>query len=494
MKIIKLNKEAKKLIHDGFNEACNLVKLSLGPSGRNAIISRPYQFAEITNDGKTIAEAIEIEDEIKQLGADKVKEITISTFDKAFDGTTTATTLAQSIENVGYEKINIDNAFTNENIDPIKVKEEIDIACEKVIKELYKISKKISTDEDIYNVAMSSVKVPKYAKMIADIYKKIGKDGIITVEDSYFDTDFEIIDGFEIEAGFENELFANQEDKTFVIEKPLVLITNQPLNFKEQITPITQKLFKENNIRDIIIISDNFSKEVIQSFILAKVSNTFNIIPIKTPYFGDSNKMKDLAISLGAYLFDKQLNVDLSTAIMENMGTAKKIVIEKDRTVIFGAKGNVSERLKELNKELSKSKTKFDKDQLEKRIAKLNGAIGVIRVSSTESDKTYLKKKINNAINTTKFALQEGIVKGGGLALKEISEKLPKSILTEALLSPYNTIQSNTGGIEITPNVIDAVKTTKTALQTACNLSGLLLTIEVAIADKYEKPKDYKED
>lgn len=496
MKIIKKNKEAKALFHKGFNEASDMVKLSLGPSGRNVIIGRPYQFAEITNDGKTIAEAIQLDNEIEQLGAEKVKEITLSTFDKAFDGTTTATTLAQAIFNAGYEKLNKDDDFTQQTIDPIKVKQEIDEACAKVIKELK--GKPISTYEEIYNVAMSSVKISEYATMIATMYNSIGKDGIITVEDSYMETESEIVDGFKIEAGFGNETFANQDDKTFLLEKPLILVTNNPLNFKEQITPLTANLYNVHKIQNLIIISDNFSKEIIQSFITAKISNTFNIIPIKTPFFGRTEKMEDIAIMLGAKFINKEHNINITTEnapeIITYLGTAKKIIIEKEQTIIFGAKGDVKTRVKELHNDLKKAKTKFDKDQLEKRIAKLNGSIGVIRVASTETDRTYLKKKINNAINTTKFALQEGVVKGGGLALKEISEKLSKSILTEALLSPYNTIQDNTGGIKIGDNVIDAIKTTKTALQIACNLAGLALTIEVAIADKYEKPKDFKDE
>lgn len=496
MKIIKKGKEARELIHKGFNDGCDKVKLSLGPSGRNVIIGRPYQFAEITNDGKTIAESIELENEIEQLGAEKVKEITLSTFDKAFDGTTTATTLAQAIFNAGYEKINKINDFTQVSVDPIKIKQEIDEVCINVLKELK--GKPISTYEEIYNVAMSSVKVPEYAQMIATMYNSIGKDGIITVEDSYMETDSEIVDGFEIEAGFGNDIFANQDDKTFILEKPLILVINNPLNFKEQIVPLTAHLYKNNQIQNLVIISDNFSKEILETFIVAKVSNVFNVVPIKTPFFGRKEKMEDIAIALGAKFIDKDLNITITNEnaheIASYLGTAKKIIVDKDKTIIFGAKGDVKSRIKELHNELKKSKTKFDKDQIEKRIAKLKGSIGVIRVASTESDRNYLKKKINNAIATTKFALQEGVVKGGGLALKEISEKLPKSILTEALLSPYNTIQDNTGGIEIGDNVIDAVKTTRTALETACNLAGLLLTIEVAIADKYEKPKDFKDE
>lgn len=492
MKIIKEGKEAKELVHKGFNIAADKVKMSLGVSGRNAIIGRPYQFAEITNDGKTIAENIELEDEIMNLGADKVREITLSTFNKAFDGTTTATTLAQAIENVGYEKLSKQNEFTNESIDPIQVKREIDEATKLVLKEL--IGTPIDTFEEIYNVAMSSVKVSEYAQMIATLYNSIGKDGIITVEDSYMETESEIVDGFEIEAGFGDETFANCDDKTYTATNPLILVTNNPINFKTQITPITANLFKEG-VQDLIIIADLFSKEVIDSFKIAKASSTFNIIPIKTPFFGRKDKMQDIAIATGSTFYDKEVGMNCTDALKVNLGTAKKILIDKDRTVIYNGKGDTTVRIKELKDELKKAKDKFDKDQLEKRIAKLNGCIGIIKVASTESDRTYLKKKINNAINTTKFALQEGVVKGGGLALKEIAEKLPANILTEALKEPYNTIQKNAGGkIEIGDNVLDAVKTTRTALEIASNLAGLLLTVEVAIADKYEKPKDFKDE
>jgi chaperonin GroEL len=274
----------------------------------------------------------------------------------------------------------------------------------------------------------------------------------------------------------------------------LILVTNQTLNFKEQISALTIKLYNDNT-HDLIIISDNFSKEILDAFKMSKITNQFNIIPIKTPFFGRKEKSEDIAIALNAKFIDKDLNMKCEEVTIKDLGTAKKIVVEKDRMVIFGAKGDTKARLKEIKEEITKAKTKFDKDQLEKRLAKLTNGIGVIRVASTETDRTYLKKKINNAINTTKFALEQGVVKGGGLALKEIADKMTSNLLTKALSAPYHQIQSNAGGkIEITDNVIDAVKTTKVALKTACNLAGLLLTVEVAIADKREKPKDFSDE
>lgn len=488
MKIIKHRQEAREALWKGVNKTADDIKITLGVSGRNAIIGRPYLFAEITNDGKTVAENYELEDEIENLGADKIREIAVSMYDKVYDGTTTAVTLSQAIFNAGYKKISSVNDFTNEKIDPIKVKKEIDEMCENITAELDKVSRPIKTYEDIHNVAMSSVKIPEYAKMIADTYTKIGKDGRITVEDGYYETENLITEGFEVEAGVESDFFNTNDSYTY--ENPLILITDIPLNFKEQIQGLTQKLYKEN-IRDLIIISDNFSKDIIQSFIEAKLTNSFNIIPIKAPYFGKKEKMIDVATALGTFLIDKNQYNDCNLVDKSMLGKANKIVIDKEKTIIYGI-SDVKERVDQLKEELKKTKNKFDKDQLEQRIAKLTGGIGVIRIASTESDRTYLKKKINNAINTTKLAMQEGVVKGGGLALKEIAEN-HLSYLTEALLSPYNTIQENCGGIEIGDDVIDAVLTTKTALKIASNLAGLLLTCEVAIADKREKPKDFEE-
>lgn len=493
MKIIKEKKEARLLIKNGVNKAADMILVSLGPTGRNIGIGRSFQSDEITNDGKTIAESIEFDDETEQFGANRVKEITVDAFDKAQDGTTTATALFKAIFNKGYEKLDVDDTFTKSSLDTIEVFNEITKAGEKVCAELTKMAKPISTKEEIFNVAMASVKVKEFATMISEIYLVIGKDGEITVEEGYLDNEYEITDGLKIEAGFSNEVFANKDDKSFILEKPFILVTNNTLNFANQIAPITQNLFK-NKIKEIVIISDNFSKEILDSFVKAKLNNQFNIIPIKTAFFGRKERMEDIACAIGATFYDKDSGLVFEEATEENLGTAKQITITKDKTIIFNPKGNTEARLKSLKAELAKTKTKFDANQLTKRIAELSGGIGVIRIGGDITNKIYLKKKIQNGINTTKHALAEGVVPGAGLALKALSEKMPENILTDCLLAPYNQIQENAGGkLKIGPEVVDAVKTTKSAIESACRIAGLLLTVEYTNVEKREQPKDFAE-
>ena len=490
-KIIKHGKEARELLKSGVDKSANIIKTTLGPSGRNVLIGRPYQYAEVTNDGVTIAKEVYLDNEIEQLGAEKVKEIASFTDDKAGDGTTTATVLAQAILNVGFDKLNQDNTFTGENIDPILIKREIDKACEDICAELDKKAKKIETLEDMEKVAFVSVEDHKLSKMIAEMYFKIGKNGIITLEDGVDDVESEIVEGLEIEAGLTSEHLYN-EDKTYTLKDPLFLVTNHPINFAEQITPITKGL-AEKGIRDLIILADTFSQEILKSFLLAKLNNQFNIIAVKTPHFGRPERMQDLAIALGATFVDKD-TMELSLITREQMGKAKKVIIDKNKTLILQPKGNTLLRIQELTAEESKAKSKFDKEQLKKRIAKISGAMGVIRVGAdTDTGRLYLKKKLEDAINATKYALQEGVIKGGGLALMEISDTIKPNILSEAIKAPYNQIQLNCGGkLEIGEDIIDPVRTTKTALRNACNVAGLIITTEVAIADKYIEPKDYK--
>lgn len=491
-KIIKLGNEARISLKAGIDKVADAVKVTLGPSGRNAILGHPFQTPEITNDGVSIAQEIYLDDEIEQLGADKIKEICKGTDDKAGDGTTTATVLAQAIMKTGFEKLDT-TEFTKSQNNPIQIKNEIMVACETICKELTKIAKPISTLEDIKQVAFVSVESKEIAQVIAEMFEKIGKDGVVTVEDGYLELESEVVDGLELEAGLTSDVFFTTEDKKCILEKAPILVTNQKIETIEQIKYLTQKINAESGEKNLVIIADDFSRDLLQAFAMAKLQGVFNVIAIKPPYFGKKEKMQDVAIMVGATFIDKEVT-NVKDVELVNLGSAKKIIVDKDKTVILGAKGDTKARLKELKDELKTVKNKFDQEQLKKRIAKLSGGIGVIRVGGeSETERGYLKKKIEDAVNATKYALQEGVVRGGGLALKTIAEKLPKNILTEAIKAPYNQIQENAGGdLEIGEDIIDPVKTTKTALRAACSVAGLILTTEVAIADKYEEPKDFK--
>lgn len=494
-KVYKEGPEAREAIVKGIHWAARQICRTQGPSGRNSLLGRAYQFAELTNDGKTIAEDLYVDDEIEQLGVERVKSVALATFEKGGDNTTTAVNLLDSFISLGMDTIGKQNDFTGVSVDPINVRDKILEAAKKICKEIEKDAKKVKTLEDMQKVAFAATENQEHAAMIASLFSVIGKDGVVTYEDSYDDTVYsEIVEGFEIEAGFSHEFFSNKDDKTFTLDNPLVLVTNKSIDFKEQITPITTKLFAKD-IQNLIVISDSFSKEVLNTFLEYKLANSFNIIAIKAPYFGKTPQMQDIAVVLGAYFFDKDGNVPLNSADLVNFGTAKRIIVSKDKTTFLKPNGDVKDRIKEINTLLKENKSKFDQEQLKKRLAKLGGGVGVIKIGSETPEHTgYLRKKIMNGVNSVKSSLKDGAIKGGGLTLIEISDKLKDNFLSEAIRSPYNQIQKNAGGkLEIKDNVLDPASNIIAAVMTAAREAGDVLTIEFANADKYEKPRDFKE-
>jgi len=494
-KVYKIGQDARKAVVKGLNFAADAVILTQGPSGRNAILGRQYQLAELTNDGKTIAEDIYLDDEIEQLGVERVKEVTNATFDEGGDNTTMATNLLKAFTNKGMEMLDSKSDFIESNTDPIHIRNQIVGAAAEICKEIEKEAKPVKTLEDMKKVAFAATENMDHAVMIASMFNVIGKDGIVTYDDSYDDTvTSEIVEGFEIEAGFTSEVLANRDDKTYTIDNPLVLVTNKSIDFKEEIAPLTTTLYKDN-IRDLIVVSDNFSKEVLHSFVTAKINNVFNIIAIKAPYFNRPEPMKDIAVALGAKFFDKDAGFDAKTITKEDLGSAARVIVSKEKTTFIKPKGDTKERLDEITKELKEKKSKFDQEQLKKRLAKLSGGIGIIKIgSATPTHTGYIKKKILNGVNSVKAALKGGSVKGGGFTLIEISDRLKENILSQAIREPYNQIQKNAGGhLEIGDNILDAALNIKAAVKIAAEKAGDILTIEFANADKYEKPKDYKE-
>lgn len=494
-KVYKEGPGAREAIVSGVHWAAAKICLTQGPSGRNALLGRAYQFAELSNDGKTIAEDLYHDDEIVQLGVERVKSVALATFEKGGDNTTTAVNLLDSFTSLGMDMLS-KNDFTGATEDPINVRNKIQTAAIEICKEIEKESKAVKTLEDIEKVAFAATENKEHAMMLANMFNLIGKDGVVTYEDSYDDNVYsEIIEGFEIEAGFSHEFLANKDDKTFTLDNPLVLVTNRSIDFKEQITITTKRLYAEN-IQNLIIISDSFSKEVLQSFLEAKQSNSFNIIAIKAPYFGKTPQMEDIAIALGATFFDKDSNVPIDSNQNADFGTAKRVIVSKDKTTFLKPKGDTKERIKELHLLLKENKSKFDQEQLKKRLAKLSGGVGVIKIGSETPEHTgYLRKKLLNGVNSVKSSLKSGAIKGGGLTLIEISDRLKDNILAKVIRSPYDQIQKNAGGnLEIKDNVLDPASNIIAAVMTAAREAGDILTVEFANADKYEKPKDYKEE
>jgi chaperonin GroEL len=487
MKIIKTGKEARESLKRGIDTVANCVKISLGPSGRNAIIGKKFESPEITNDGVTIAKAIILEDEIENLGADKVREVGSMTDDSVGDGTTTATVLLQAILNEGF--IRLEGEFGKKKIDSIIIKNEIDESCRKVVEELKQLAIPIKTKKELEQVAFVSVENRSTAQLIASLFDKIGKDGIVRVEDGAFDVTSEVVEGMEIGAGYYSPDMANNDERELVLNNVKLLITNSEITKIGQLDGLAEKLVAQG-IKELVIVSDGVSKDVQDTFVVHKLKGNMTIHAIKPTWFTLKERYDDLVARFGGTFFDKDKSLFIETADVNHLGTVSKIIATKDKTILIGGSGDTKQRVKELKSELKASLGAFDKKKLEDRIASLSGGIGIIRVGgTTETEKGYWKKKIIDAVGATKAAMDEGVVAGGGLAFKSIAEKLPKNILTESLKSPYNQIMENAGGVfEVGDDIIDPVKITRVALQNACSLAGLILTIEVASAEQNDNP------
>lgn len=489
MKVIKLNAEAKAKIRSGIDQVANAVKLTLGPSGRNAIIGQLYQSPLITNDGITIAKEFELDDELENLGAQMVKEATKSANDISGDGTTTTTVLLQAIMDEGFKRLGKITVKPN----PMAVRKEILESCALVVKELMsaKHVRKIKTEQEIANVATVAVENPEIGAMIAKMFKELGKDAMITTQDGFNGKiETETVKGADLDAGLPHKLLSNSttDDVKYTDSNPAIILTNHPITSIGDLTPLIQREVAKGK-KSLILICEQFEYPLYNFILQLKLSGEFTLIPIKAATVSKSYLLEDLAVLLNTQFADKEI-VKLSDA---QSGSCEKIVISKDKTLFLGTSGDSKERVKKLEEELKVAESLYDKDKLKKRIQKLSGGIGVIRVDGgSDTERGYLKLKIEDAVNATRCALEEGVVKGGGLTLKEIAETMEPNILTEALKAPYNQIQENSGGLEIGNDVVDPVKVTRTCLEKACNIAGLVLTTEIAIADKREKKEDFK--
>lgn len=324
--------------------------------------------------------------------------------------------------------------------------------------------------------------------MAADIYTQIGKDGYVTVEEG-IKTNYEILKGIELTVGFQSEYYINNDKGECVIENPRILVTNKTLNL-ESVIPLVESMGK-NDVKEVVIIAPDFSKDLVSRLITTKVKTGFSVVCVKQPVFGKNDILIDIATLVEAKFFDDMTDLKKDFDIA-SLGKANRAIITDSRTVILGGNGDTSKRVKQLKKTLNESESMYDKNNLEKRIAYLSGGIALIKVGAeSDFEKTYFKLKIEDAINAVQYALQDGVVKGGGLALKEIAESFPGNILTEAIKAPYDQIQENAGGkLKIGKNIIDPVKTVISALKSATSLAGMLITTEVVIAYKNIKEKE----
>lgn len=531
-KQIKFSEEARKSLKFGVDTVANAVKITLGPRGRNVVFDKGYGGPMITNDGVSIAKEISLKDKFENMGAEIAKEVATKTNDVAGDGTTTSLILTQAIISEGFKHTTI-------GVNAMALRAGIDEAVGETIKALKGIAKPIKSKEEIRQVATISAESEEIGKIVADTIDTVGKDGVVTVEESQsLGVDSEVVEGMEFDKGYVSAyMITNGERMEAEYSDAPILITDKKISTIKEILPLLEKIAAGGK-KDLVIIADDVDGEALTTFVLNKLRGGFNILAVKAPGYGDRKKemLSDIAVTVGATLVSEELGVKLENATLEMLGRARKVIATKDKTVIVGGKGkktDIDARISQLKKQKEATESKFDIEKIQERIGKLSGGVAVIRVgAATETEMKYLKLKIEDAVNATKAAIEEGIVAGGGSALiraaravREKRETLSPSetkigydIILKALEAPLKQIAINAGKDDgsvivekitvskdenagydaktdtlhknmIEKGIIDPVKVTRTALQNAASAAAILLTTEVAIADE---PKEEK--
>jgi chaperonin GroEL len=518
-KDIKFDEEARRGLEAGVNKLANAVKVTLGPKGRYVVLEKKYGAPTITNDGVTIAREIELEDPIENMGAQLVKEVATKTNDVAGDGTTTATLLAQVIVREGLR-----NVAAGAN--PLAIKRGIEKAVEAVVAQIKKDAREVEDQTEIANVGAISAADQQIGDKIAEAMKVVGKDGVITVEESQtFGIDIETVEGMQFDKGYVSMYMVTDPDRMeAVLTDPLILIANQKITSVQDVLPILEKVMQAG--RQLLIIAEDIEGEALPTLVLNKLRGTFSSVAVKAPGFGDRRKrmLEDIAVVTGGQMVSEELGMKLDTVTLDMLGRAKTVRVTKDNTTIIdggGSEKEIKARIGQLKNEIEASDSDFDKEKLQERLAKLSGGVAVIKVgAATEVELKEKKHRIEDALQATRAAVEEGIVPGGGVALINAAPALDKlklsdeemigvSIIRKALDEPLKTIAANAGfegsvvaekikgmkkgeglnsatgeyGDLIKMGVIDPVKVTRTALQNAASISALILITETTITD-----------
>lgn len=492
MKIIKLNSEARLLLRQGVDAVADVVKTTLGPRGRNVVLGKLYTQPVITNDGVSIAREIELEDEVANTGAQIIKEASIKTNERVGDGTTTSTVIAQAIIHEGLNRLADEDSLLKSATNPMQIKRDIDESCKLVCDELKSMARPITTPEEIAKVATVSVESEHYGKMLSEIICKIGKDGVITVKESEsISVDYEVVSGLEIPHGYVSSYMATNDRAEGIVENAKVLVTNLNIDNVNSLVPVIEQLAKEGR-RDLVVVAGGASEQVVATLVVNRLKQTFNVTLIKCPNILKDETLGDVAAVVGAKLIDSRAKQKLEEVVLSDLGTCDRVIATADKTTFVGGEGDIAERQKHIQRKLEEANTQMDKERLEERLAKLKGGVAVINVGApTETERTYLKLKLDDAVCAVKAAIAEGVVPGAGLALKMVAEKLPENILTEAIKSPYRQIRENAGEeLEVDDTVVDPVKVTRIALENACSVAGVLLTTEAVVVPKREREKE----
>ena len=537
-KTILYNEEARRALKRGVDAVANAVKITIGPRGRNVVLEKSYGAPTITNDGVSIAKEITLKDKFENMGAEIVKEVAEKTNDVAGDGTTTSVILTQSIITEGLRQ-------TTMGVNPMGVRVGIERAAEKAVEALKASATPIKTKEEIRQVATIAAESAELGEKIADTINKVGKDGVVTVEESQsVGIDYEVVKGLQFDKGYVSPyMITNAERMEAVVEDAAIVVTDKKISGIKEILPFLEKLAQAGK-KDVVIIAEDIEGEALTTFVLNKLRGSFNVLGVKAPGYGDRKKdiLQDIAATIGATVISEEVGLKFETISLEVLGSAHRVIATKDETTIVGGKGKKSEidaRLAQLRKQKEQTDSKYDVEKLDERIAKLSGGVAVIRVgAATETEMKYLKLKIEDAVNATKAAIAEGIVAGGGVSLIKAAQKAKHwienekskakvettkefevgfNIVIKALEAPLRQIAVNAGKDDgsviveevkkgrgnfgydalkdemvsdmVAAGIVDPVKVTRLGVENAASAAAILLTTEVAVA---EEPKEDK--
>lgn len=531
-KQILFHEEARKALKRGVDTVAHAVKLTIGPRGRNVVLDKGYGSPMVTNDGVSIAKEITLKDKFENMGAEILKEVASKTNDMAGDGTTTSVVLAQAIITEGMK-------HTVMGANAMAIKVGIERAAVDAIAALQSIAKPIKTKEEIRQVATISAESEELGTTIADTIDKVGKNGVVTVEEAQtLGVTSEVVEGLEFDKGYISAyMMTNPERMEAEYKDVAILITDKKISTVKEILPVLEKVAQTGS-KELVIIAEDVDGEALTTFVLNKLRGGFNVLAIKAPGYGDRKKdmLQDIAVTVGAKVVSEDFGLKLENVEMDVLGRARRVVSTKDKTIVVGGKGkksDIEKRISQLTAQRDQEDAKFDKEKIEERIAKLSGGVAVLRVgASTETEMKYLKLKIEDAVNATKAAIEEGIVAGGGTALIKAAEKVRSSkkviapehmigyeIVLKALEAPLRQIAINAGKDDgsviveavrkgkgnagydaladvmvddmMAAGIIDPVKVTRSGIQNAASAAAILLTTEVAVA---EEPKEEKAD
>jgi chaperonin GroEL len=523
-KMIAFNEDARRALERGMNQLADAVKITLGPKGRNVVIEKKWGAPTITNDGVSIAKEIELEDPLEKIGAELVKEVAKKTNDVAGDGTTTATVLAQAMVREGLR-----NVAAGAN--PMGLKKGIEKAVERAVEAIKDQAKEIEDKDEIAHVAsISANNDPEIGAMIAESMEKVGKDGVITVEESQtFGLELELVEGMRFDKGYISPYFITDPERMeAVLDEPVILVANAKIAAVKDLLPILEKVMQSG--KPLVIISEDVEGEALATLVVNKIRGTFRSVAVKAPGFGDRRKamLQDIAILTGGQVISEEVGLKLENTTLDMLGKARKVVVTKDETTVVEGGGDAEQikgRINQIKAEIEKTDSDYDREKLQERLAKLAGGVAVIKVgAATEVELKEKKHRIEDAVSATKAAVEEGIVPGGGVTLLQAQKSLDKLdlegdertgslIVRRALEEPLKQIAHNAGleggvivdkvrGLDpgfglnadtggyvdmFKDGVIDPAKVTRSALQNAASIAALFLTTEAVVAEKPEK-------